>query len=90
MPVPTASAQWERFARKRGSVIGTTNFDPRSFALNDEVNVVVQSEEFAQRLESDFFKDLQQSKLVTLQEWRDRPLWEKAVESISRLLERQQ
>ena len=72
------------------SVIGTTNFDPRSFALNDEVNVVVQSEEFAQRLESDFFKDLQQSKLVTLQEWRDRPLWEKTIESMSRLLERQQ
>lgn len=72
------------------SVIGTTNFDPRSFGLNDEVNVVAQSEELAQRLELDFQNDLQQSKHVTLEEWRARPTWEKGAELFGRLLERQQ
>ncbi len=72
------------------SVIGTTNFDPRSFGLNDEVNVLVQSAELAQRLELDFRRDLEQSKLVTLEEWENRPLWEKAAEYAGQLLERQQ
>jgi cardiolipin synthase len=72
------------------SVIGTTNLDPRSFGLNDEVNVLVQSREFAERLELDLYRDLEQSKLVTLEEWRERPLWEKGAEQVSQLLERQQ
>lgn len=72
------------------SVIGTTNIDPRSFGLNDEVNVLVQSREFAARLESDFARDLEQSKIVTLEEWRARPIWEKGAEQVSRILERQQ
>jgi cardiolipin synthase len=72
------------------SVIGTTNFDPRSFGLNDEVNVVAQSEDLAQRLELDFRNDLEKSKLVTLEEWRERPIWEKGAEFFGRLFERQQ
>jgi cardiolipin synthase len=72
------------------SVIGTTNFDPRSFGLNDEVNVLVQSKELAGRLELDFQQDLEHSKPVTLEEWRARPLWERGAEFFGRLLERQQ
>jgi cardiolipin synthase len=72
------------------SVIGTTNFDPRSFGLNDEVNVLVQSEELAKRLTLDFERDLADSKEVTLEEWKNRPVWERATELFSRLLERQQ
>jgi cardiolipin synthase len=72
------------------SVIGTTNFDPRSFGLNDEVNVLAQSGALASRLELDFFADLEQSRPVALDEWRDRPIWERATEALSRLFERQQ
>lgn len=72
------------------SVIGTTNFDPRSFGINDEVNVVAHSVDLAQRLELDFHNDLAQSKLVTLEEWRERPIWERGAELFGRLLERQQ
>ena len=72
------------------SIIGTTNFDPRSFGLNDEVNVLARSEELAARLELDFQRDLEQSKPVTFEEWEDRPLWEKLAEALGSLLERQQ
>lgn len=72
------------------SVIGTTNFDPRSFSLNDEVNVLVQSAELAQRLTIDFERDLAASKEVTLEEWKKRPLRERGMEFVSRLFERQQ
>jgi cardiolipin synthase len=72
------------------SVVGTTNFDPRSFGLNDEVNLLVQSEELAQRLELDFRRDLEASDIVTLEAWRRRPLWERLIETAGRPLERQQ
>jgi cardiolipin synthase len=72
------------------SVVGTTNFDPRSFGLNDEVNLLVQSVDLAKRLELDFQRDLENSILVTLEEWKRRPLWERVIELAGRPLERQQ
>ena len=36
------------------SVVGSTNFDPRSFGMNDEINLAAQDEELAARLEQDF------------------------------------
>jgi cardiolipin synthase len=43
------------------SVVGSTNFDHRSFALNDEVNLAVVDRELAATIETDFFEDLKQS-----------------------------
>jgi cardiolipin synthase A/B len=54
----TVDGQW--------SVIGSTNFDHRSFALNDEVNMAVLDRELAGVIEGDFFEDLQQSRPLTL------------------------
>ena len=36
------------------SVVGSTNFDHRSFGINDEVNLVVSDPALAARLEEDF------------------------------------
>ncbi len=41
--------------------VGTVNFDDRSFALNDEVTLCVQSDEFAGRLHRAFEADLEVS-----------------------------
>ena len=55
-------------------VVGSTNFDNRSFGLNDEVNVAVRSGEMARELEGDFKADLEKSKRISIEEWEGRPL----------------
>jgi cardiolipin synthase len=72
------------------SVVGSTNFDNRSFGLNDEVNLAAFDPELAARLAKDFARDRADSRAVTLDEWRRRPLAERAHEQLGRLLERQQ
>lgn len=72
------------------SVVGSTNFDNRSFGLNDEVNLAAYDPELAARLAKDFARDRAESRAVTLREWRRRPLTERAHEQLGRLLERQQ
>jgi cardiolipin synthase len=56
------------------SIVGSANFDNRSFELNDELNVAVFDRAVAARLGEDFDRDLQQSKKLDLQAWRSRPL----------------
>jgi cardiolipin synthase len=60
--------------------VGSTNFDNRSFRLNDEANLNVLHGEFARRQLADFEKDLGNSRRVTYDEWSNRPLAEKAWE----------
>lgn len=72
------------------SVVGSTNFDNRSFGLNDETNVVVHDPSFTARMEQDFALDLAESKEVTLKDWKDRPLLGRLPELVGWVLERQQ
>ncbi len=53
----TIDGQW--------SVIGSTNFDHRSFALNDEVNLAILDRDLAAIIDSDFAEDLKQSRRLT-------------------------
>jgi cardiolipin synthase len=48
------------------NVVGSTNFDHRSFALNDEVNLAVLDRELAATIETDLFEDLEQSTRLSL------------------------
>jgi cardiolipin synthase len=72
------------------SVVGSTNFDNRSFGLNDEVNMAVFDRSFAERLAEDFARDLANSHEVTYEEWANRPLLQRAPEILGWVLERQQ
>lgn len=72
------------------SVVGSTNFDNRSFGLNDEVNLAACDPELAARLTKDFARDRAESRAVTYDAWRRRPIFERAHEQLGRLLERQQ
>jgi len=65
---------------------GSTNFDNRSFRLNDEANLNVLSAAFAQQQIGIFEQDFRQSRLVTLEAWRARPWREKALEHMASLL----
>ena len=66
--------------------VGSTNFDPRSFNLNDEANLSYYDAEFARRQIGIFQQDLAHSRQVTLQEWKDRSLAEKIWEHAASLL----
>jgi len=54
------------------STIGSTNFDNRSFSLNDELNLTVYEESFAQALEGAFLRDLARSRPYTYEHWKSR------------------
>jgi len=56
------------------SIVGSANFDNRSFELNDELNVVVFDRGVAARLREDFERDLGHSTKLDLDSWRSRPL----------------
>jgi len=60
--------------------VGSTNFDNRSFRLNDEANLNVLDADFAKRQSADFEADIKRSRRVTLEEWAARPWHEKALE----------
>ena len=72
------------------AVVGSTNFDHRSFGLNDEVNVAALDPALAGSIESDFEKDLAQSRRVTLAEWQNRSVWERSMEWVGWLIAREQ
>ena len=62
--------------------VGSTNFDNRSFRLNDEANLNVYDRDFAARQRRDFEADLARSRRIKYEEWRDRPWHEKAWEHL--------
>jgi cardiolipin synthase A/B len=72
------------------TVVGSTNFDNRSFGINDEVNLAVRDCAVAQRLGEDFTADLRQSQRITLEDWRRRPVAERITELLGWAIERQQ
>ena len=71
-------------------VVGSTNFDDRSFGINDEVNLAVRDAAVAMRFENDMALDLDQSRRVSLEEWEHRPVTERATELMGIVFERQQ
>jgi cardiolipin synthase A/B len=70
--------------------MGSTNFDYRSFGINDEVNLAVSNTNFAMQLEHEMAVDLAESNRVSLDEWRDRPISERVPELLGWIFERQQ
>jgi cardiolipin synthase len=60
--------------------VGSTNFDSRSFRLNDEANLNVYEESFAKHQLAQFEQDLGKARRITLHEWETRPLWQKALD----------
>ena len=62
--------------------VGSTNFDSRSFSVNDEANLNVLHREFAKAQIGVFDDDLKHSRRISLDEWQNRPLLEKAWEHV--------
>lgn len=66
--------------------VGSANFDNRSFRLNDEANLNVYDARAAGRLAEDFDQDLTRARRITYEEWKNRPLHERAYEHALALL----
>lgn len=60
--------------------VGTTNLDNRSFALNEEINLIAYDHAVAGELEKAFADDLKYSKKLTYEAWKARPWREKFLE----------
>jgi cardiolipin synthase len=69
--------------------VGSTNFDNRSFALNDEANLNIYDRDFALQQVRIFEEDLKRSRRITLEEWQNRPWTEKLTEYAATLLDTQ-
>jgi cardiolipin synthase len=69
--------------------VGSTNFDSRSFSVNDEANLNVYDPDFARRQSEIFDQDLTKSRRITLEEWENRPWHEKLIEHAAGLLSSQ-
>jgi cardiolipin synthase len=54
------------------ATIGSTNLDNISFAVNDELNLIVYDRGVARHLEQIFLEDVKVSRQVTYEEWKDR------------------
>jgi cardiolipin synthase A/B len=66
--------------------VGSSNFDNRSFALNDEINVSVQDTSVVAELERQFGDDLEVSQELDSQSWSHRPLAKRARECATELI----
>jgi cardiolipin synthase len=62
------------------ATIGSTNFDNRSFRLNEELNLTVYDRQVAGQFEQMFIRDLARARPYTLEEWRHRPFLERLTE----------
>ena len=69
--------------------VGSTNFDIRSFTLNDEASMNVYDAEFAKRMRAHFEADLKQARPYTLEQWAQRTAKERFMESVVRPLRSQ-
>ena len=66
--------------------VGSTNFDNRSFRLNDEATLNILDADFARQQTAVFNADLGRSRPITFTEWSQRPWQERLRERLASLL----
>jgi cardiolipin synthase len=70
-------------------IIGTTNFDNRSFAHNEETSVCIKDAGLASFMEQTFCTDMRACERVELEAWQKRGFVTKSLEAVASLLEAQ-
>ena len=74
---------------RRWVTVGTTNFDNRSFAHNEESNVSFFDRGLAEQLHGIFQEDLGGCERVTRERWMKRGVWARSQEVVASLLQEQ-
>ena len=67
------------------SMIGTANFDNRSFRLNFEITAAVIDRDFAAEVERMFEEDFARARAMHTAEYDDKPAWFRLAVRVSRL-----
>jgi cardiolipin synthase len=65
------------------TTIGSTNLDNRSFAVNDELNLIAYSSAVGRRMEQIFMNDIALSRPVTFEDWKSRGFMAKLLELLA-------
>ncbi|HXI12772.1 MAG TPA: cardiolipin synthase [Thermoanaerobaculia bacterium] len=71
------------------TTIGSSNFDDRSFRLNDEVNVNIYDEGIAAQMDTMFAEDLQRSVEIRMGFWKQRAMLTRVKESLAGMFRKQ-
>jgi len=71
------------------ATVGSINFDNRSFALNDELNISFQDPGLVATLEKHFVQDLEDARELDAASWRARPLVARVREAGGALVRRE-
>ena len=74
---------------RRWLTVGTTNFDNRSFAHNEESNVCCFDDGLGEQLRQTFLADLDGCQRVTVDGWKKRGAWARAQELAASFLQEQ-
>lgn len=74
---------------RRWCTIGSANFDPRSFNINDEITVAIYDANVAAELAEAFENDLPHSVEWTLERWNGRSVWHRVRDRLSVMVKRQ-
>jgi cardiolipin synthase len=73
-------------ADRRLALVGTTNFDMRSVALNEQVSLLLDDGALVARLDAQLDVDLEDSRRLDLRSWRSRGRRDRMVETAADLL----
>lgn len=65
---------------------GSTNFDFRSFENNFESNLFIYDKDVNRQMREIFFVDMGNCTKITYTQWRERPWWQRTMESLVRLV----
>ena len=68
------------------SVLGSANMDERSMELNEENIVGIADEHLARTMAEGLEADFKRSREVSLEEWRKRPVWQRGMEAVAKVL----
>lgn len=71
------------------SSIGSTNFDDRSFELNDEIQIGILDHDLAAQLEEEWNRDMKFARKVELAGWKERGWWHRTKDHLAYLVNEQ-
>lgn len=66
--------------------LGSANLDPRSYYHNDELNLCTDDSALIDQVADFFERSFEASQIIQIKEWRDRPLKERMVGTLSNIL----
>jgi cardiolipin synthase len=69
------------------ALIGSSNLDIRSFALNSEISMLVYDSQVVAALHEEQLANVADSEALTAEEWAKRPLLQKIVQNVARLFD---